>query len=87
MFTTDTLSVPSGGCYMEELILERLAELEHKQWVKWSQNIVSTENISIERKFRWVKLWKPYSELTEEEKEQDRVWARKVLGVLKNANN
>lgn len=62
--------------------LEILAELEHEQWVKWSQNLATTEKISPERLERWQKLWIPYAKLTEEEKEQDRVWARKVLSSL-----
>jgi len=35
----------------------------------------------LERK--WTKNWKPYSELPEEEKDKDRIWADKVLGKLK----
>jgi len=41
------------------------------------------EAISEERQERWKELWKPYAELTEEEKEQDRVWARKVINLIK----
>ena len=32
---------------------------------------------------KWQKNWKPYSELSEEEKDKDRIWADKVLGKLK----
>jgi hypothetical protein len=63
-------------------IIEGLAELEHEQWIAWSKNIHKLENISRERAVRWRKLWKPYKKLTEKEKEQDRVWARKVLDLL-----
>jgi len=64
-------------------LLEMLAELEHKQWREWSQNIAKTENISEERLNRWAKMWIPYEVLTEEQKEQDRVWARKTMQILK----
>ena len=61
---------------------ERLAELEHEQWIKWSQNIATTESITPERRERWNELWRPYSNLTEAEKDQDREWADKVLAIL-----
>lgn len=31
---------------------------------------------------RWKKNWQPYAKLSEEVKEYDRVWARKVLAIL-----
>ncbi len=68
---------------MDELI-EKLAELEHEQWVEWSKELVRSEmRLSFARIERWKKLWVPYSELTEEQKEQDRVYARKVIEVSK----
>ena len=61
-------------------ILERLAELEHKQWVTWAKKIIETEpGLSKERVERWQKLFVPYSELPDEFKEYDREWARYVL--------
>ena len=66
-----------------ENLTEKLAEIEHNQWMEWSKAIVHSENISEERKERWKKLSIPYKDLTEEQKEQDRVYARKVLDVLK----
>ncbi|MFV9676121.1 MAG: hypothetical protein ACNYVW_00460 [Methanosarcinales archaeon] len=62
--------------------LERLAALEHEQWTVWSKNIMQTEHISLDRRIRWDQLWRPYAELTEKEKEQDRVWARKVIAII-----
>ncbi len=61
---------------------EALAELEHEQWVEWSRNLHSTEKLSPDRIERWKALWKPYEALTEAEKDQDRVWADKVLALL-----
>lgn len=62
--------------------IEELAELEHEQWIAWSKELSKHQYISQVRQERWKKLWKPYSELTEEEKEQDRVYARKLLPIL-----
>ena len=70
----------------EVALIEKLAELEHEQWMQWSQAIASRENISSEIFKRWQLLWKEYDELTEEEKEQDRIWARKVLALLTEFN-
>ncbi len=65
---------------MSEL-LERLAELEHEQWVYWSKGIA--DDVSPHRLERWERLWAlPYAELSEEYKEDDRLHARKVLAVL-----
>lgn len=63
--------------------IERIAEIEHEQWIAWSKDIAKTENIKSARLERWQQLWRPYSELTEEEKELDREWARKVYEKLK----
>lgn len=63
---------------------EALAGIEHDQWIAWSKNIVETESISIGRYERWLELWRPYEELTEAEKDQDREWADKILALLKD---
>jgi hypothetical protein len=64
----------------QRCVRESLAELEHEQWIKWSQAIAP--EVSQERQERWAKLWIPYPELTEEQKDQDRVWADKSLAKL-----
>lgn len=61
---------------------EKLAELEHEQWIAWSKNVAETENITPARRARWKVLWRPYSELTEAEKDQDREWADKILKLI-----
>ena len=61
---------------------EELAELEHDQWIAWSKDIAETEQITPARLERWKTLWRPYSELTEAEKDQDREWADKVIELL-----
>lgn len=63
---------------------EALAEIEHEQWIAWSKNIAETESITPARRERWEKLWRPYAELTEAEKDQDREWADKTLEAITN---
>jgi hypothetical protein len=65
-------------------LLEKLAALEHRQWVLWSKELVlSGETISQKRLSRWKRLWiTPYSDLPEDMKEQDRVWARIALEII-----
>lgn len=63
-------------------IREKLAELEHEQWVKWSSELVDKEKLSTERVERWKTMWIPYDKLTDEQKDQDREWADKVLAVF-----
>ncbi|KKL27957.1 hypothetical protein LCGC14_2379970 [marine sediment metagenome] len=66
----------------KEKAIELLAAIEHEQWIEWAKSIAKSEKLSPERVKRWEKLYVPYDELTEESKEQDRVYARKVLKVL-----
>lgn len=61
---------------------EAIAEIEHEQWIAWSKNIADTENITPTRLERWKELWRPYDELTEAEKDQDREWADKVIATI-----
>lgn len=82
---------------MDEDLREQLAELEHEQWVKWSQNLMSqllddvdpndsfaVRNNVLKKHQRWLALWKPYDELSEEDKDKDRIWADKVLKIIKS---
>lgn len=62
--------------------IETLAAIEHDQWIEWSKAIAKSETTSPERLARWEKLWVPYHKLTEEQKEQDRVYARRVIQTL-----
>ena len=66
---------------MKELT-EKLAKLEHEQWVAWSKDLAEKEKLSESRIERWKKYWIPYEQLSEDVKEHDRVWARKVLVAL-----
>jgi len=66
-----------------EKLLEKLADLEHQQWANWANSILESEKISPERFQRWRKLIAtPYAELSEEMKEHDRKWAKKVMQLI-----
>lgn len=64
--------------------VERLAALEHDQWVYWSKGVA--HEVNPERRERWAKLWVPYSQLSEEEKDKDREWARKAIAIAKGVS-
>lgn len=61
--------------------LERLAELEHRQWSTWMKYMV--KNLNPENIEKWKKQADtPYNNLTEKEKNSDRNWAKEVLKIL-----
>ena len=77
---------------------EWLSNKEHEQWMHWSKyvaeelkeierhfvhgraNEVLRLLLIIQKK--WEASWKPYSELSEDMKDRDRVWADKILDEL-----
>ncbi len=67
---------------------EKLAELEHEQWKSWTDSVIETlskGNIFDELNDligKWKKNFKPYCDLSEEEKDKDREWADKVLKIV-----
>ena len=63
-----------------DILLERLAALEHEQWVAWARSVDA--EVSPERRRRWQQYWVPYAELPEKVKDLDRAWARRVLEIL-----
>lgn len=80
---------------MEEELIEKLAELEHEQWMYWSRAVVeqvlgdSTSSSfdvykrMLEKHQSWLEYWKPYEELSEEVKEHDRKWAYKAAKIMR----
>ena len=60
---------------------DKIAKLEHEQWAHWTKyflNNATPENID-----RWNKqIDTPYEQLTEKEKESDRVWADRILELI-----
>ena len=64
-------------------LIEQLAELEHQQWCHWAQSLLANEpHLSPVRADRWRKEMIPYHALSEERKELDRVWARRVIALI-----
>ena len=74
-------------------LLEKLASLEHEQWLVWSKGIAEDLELLktdpklarkklLNRLERWQSLWVPYDELSEEMKELDREWAKLALRYL-----
>ena len=75
----------------EKEFVEKGADLEHKRWVGWQSYLFSksewTKNgylIPKELCFRWQRqIDTPYSKLSEEEKESDRIEVRKYLPLIR----
>ena len=65
-------------------LLEALAELKHDQWLHWSQSIAAHVEPALCE--RWKHLWGPYADLPNDIKELDRVFARKVIALLRAKN-
>ena len=69
----------------EAALIEKLADLEHKQWGHWARHFLEFYNRSNRR--RWERQsHTAYKNLSETEKESDRMWARKVLKLLTEFN-
>jgi len=69
---------PSGD------LLEQLSAIEHEQWCAWSKSILESEpGLSEKRRARWVRFMVPYANLPESVKDLSRVYAKKVLSLIK----
>ncbi len=91
---TSHISTVIKTSHMAEELIENIAELEHKQWMEWSRSIINElmgdpfdthYHVGVrvaEKHQEWLKYWKDYSELSEEMKERDREWARKVINII-----
>lgn len=68
----------------ESNLLEKLAALEHEQWKHWTKHFLKGKHTPNDLR-RWLyQIDLSYDELPEEDKEKDRVWARKVLEIMKD---
>jgi len=63
-------------------LIEKLACLEHEQWMAWAKTLMETENLSKTRRKRWEQFMVPYEQLPEDVKEYDRVWAMRIIELL-----
>jgi hypothetical protein len=86
---TNPLRGAKGTCLSpeQEQLREALAALEHEQWCEWSHNLAESEQLSPERLSSWAKRWVPYSELSEEDKDLDRLYADQVLELIARAGS
>ena len=65
------------------VLIERLADLEHQQWMHWAQAVIAAEpGLAADRVARWRACFVAYAALPEALKELDRTWARRVLALL-----
>jgi hypothetical protein len=62
-------------------LIEALAAIEHEQWLHWSRATAS--DVSAATRAKWQTSWVKYDEMPDNLKEVDRVWARKVVGLLR----
>lgn len=76
------MNKPTGN--VADDLVEALAKIEHEQWLHWSQ--ASAAHVSPPIRSKWQSSWVDYDELSDELKEADRVWARKVVNLLREFN-
>jgi hypothetical protein len=62
-------------------LIEALAEIEHEQWVHWSRTVAA--DVTEASQAKWQRSWTDYSALPDDLKEADRVWAHKVITLLR----
>ena len=55
------------------MLREKIAKLEHEQWIEWSKTLADSEDISLGRLIRWTGCWKDYKLLSEQQKDFDRI--------------
>lgn len=82
---SDTAVSIGGGVLIKgkENNLEKLASAVHDIWCDWAKHI--SRRVSQTWRDRWKKLYVPYEDLPEEEKEKDREQVKKILAVQKSA--
>ena len=64
---------------------EKLANLEHEQWMKWASSVM--DEVGEERQKRWRAYMIPYGDLSEKVKDYDRKWADKILAILQEVED
>ena len=68
------------------LVRETVSNLIHLEWLRWAKTIISTEpNLSLERRTRWEsECFMDYKDLSEEQKDLDRMFADKFIALKAN---
>ena len=64
--------------------LETLSEFVHEEmWSKWAKILLDEEHgISDERRKRWEECFIPYNQLSEDMKDLDRGFAKRILNII-----
>jgi hypothetical protein len=82
-----------------EELLERLADLEHQQWIEWTKYMLdklyplfSPDALADESRLEDLNRWNKqietsYEDLSEKEKESDRKFARKIMFLTERRLN
>ena len=65
-------------------LIEALAAIEHEQWIHWSRS--TAPDVPAATRAKWQISWVRYDELSDNLKEADRLWARKVASLLRQKN-
>lgn len=66
-------------------LLERLADLEHQQWshlINYLLSLGRDLDTKVHNNYWWLANT-PYSKLSRRDKEEDKIWARRVIKELK----
>lgn len=62
-------------------LLEKLADLEHRQWAHWTRYML--DNYTEENVERWRRqILTSYCDLSDSEKDSDRTWAAHAIFVF-----
>jgi hypothetical protein len=68
-------------------MLERVSKKIHDIWMVWTKSVIRDGYVSKETADRWMRLHVPYEQLSWEEKEKDRVFAREILQEIDRGYN
>ena len=68
------------------VLVEKVSSEVHAMWMSWAKNLIEEEkNLSKERVRRWnEECFLPYEDLSEEMKELDRKFAKRILKKIEN---
>ena len=67
-------------------LIERLAELNHINWCKFVGGLIQDKLLTESKAIEFEKRFKKYESLNGDEKVDNRVYANKVIDILKDFN-